>query len=158
MTSTEQTKRDQVRALAESLLAEYGLADWRVEWDGQRERAGRCNYRRRVVNLSSPLMTLWPWDEVDDTIRHEIAHALTPGAKHGPEWQAMCRRIGAVPVARYDGESLPRAAEKYVGTCPNGHKIYRNAKPRKPRSCGTCSEHYDPRYTFTYTLNVQERS
>jgi hypothetical protein len=33
----------------------------------------------------------------DDTCLHEIAHALTPFAGHGPVWQAMCMKIGANP-------------------------------------------------------------
>ena len=38
--------------------------------------------------------------EIRDTVLHEIAHALVgPEARHGPEWKAIAKRLGATPRA-----------------------------------------------------------
>ena len=34
-------------------------------------------------------------ESISDTILHEIAHALTQGAGHGPRWKRKCIEIGA---------------------------------------------------------------
>src|SRR6476659_8376122 len=88
-------------ALARQLLRQHGLHDWRFELDHARRRFGRCDYTHRRITLSRPLTLLNPLEEVRDTLLHEIAHALTPGAGHGPRWRAMCRQLGARPVRCY---------------------------------------------------------
>jgi hypothetical protein len=38
---------------------------------------------------------LWPW-QTRRVLLHEMAHAATPGAGHGPAWQAEMRRLAAL--------------------------------------------------------------
>ena len=97
--------------LARTLMAEHGLGDWSFAFDHARRRFGACNYTRRRISLSRPLVLLNEIDAVRDTILHEISHALCPGDKHGPRWRATCRRIGATPkrspLIDVSSESMP---------------------------------------------------
>jgi hypothetical protein len=85
-----------VEWFAYSLFKEHGLDDWRFEFDRAKMRAGLCDYSIKTIFLSIHYMmnpkTL-PW-HVRDTLLHEVAHALTPGAGHGPVWKETALRIG----------------------------------------------------------------
>jgi predicted SprT family Zn-dependent metalloprotease len=106
--------------LARQLMNQHGLSDWSFELDHARRRFGKCNYTQKQISLSKPLTFLNPMEEVRDTLLHEIAHALAPGAKHGPRWRAMCRQIGARPVRCYTDQSVvspPRRPAPYLFGC-----------------------------------------
>jgi predicted SprT family Zn-dependent metalloprotease len=89
------------QSLAKSLMNDHQLtaSGWRFKFDNAKLRCGVCNYRTKTIGLSRHYVSLNPIEPVRDTILHEIAHALTPGAGHGPVWRAMCQRIGAKPRA-----------------------------------------------------------
>lgn len=89
--------RQAARELARRLMAEHGVGDWDFAFDRARRRLGSCHPGRRRITLSGPLTDLNDEATVRDTLLHEIAHALTPGAGHGPAWRAACRRLGARP-------------------------------------------------------------
>lgn len=127
------------RALGLSLLAEHGLASWRLVFDRAKRRAGICRYDQSVIGLSAPLTALHDEAEVRDTILHEIAHALAgPSAGHGPRWQAIARRIGCSGQRCVPAES-PRVPGAWVGTCPAGHTSELHRRPVRVRSCSVCS-------------------
>jgi predicted SprT family Zn-dependent metalloprotease len=107
--------------LARDLLPQHGLHDWRFAFDHARRRFGRCDYTNRRITLSRALTFLNSADEVRDTLLHEIAHALTPGAKHGPRWRAKCREIGARPMRCFTEERVvtpARRPPRYWLGCP----------------------------------------
>jgi hypothetical protein len=57
------------------------------------------------VAVAAGLMAPGLEDQAMDTFLHEVAHALAGHkAGHGPEWKAMCRKLGACPerLARLD--------------------------------------------------------
>jgi len=102
-------------------MREHGLAGWRFAFDHARRRFGCCNFTRKTISLSRPLTLLNTEDEVRDTILHEIAHALTPRAGHGPAWRAMCVRIGAKPQRCYTEQQVvapPRRPAPLQIGCP----------------------------------------
>jgi predicted SprT family Zn-dependent metalloprotease len=143
--------------LANALLAEHGLTDvarpWTIKLSNSHRNAGVCWHSQHVIELSAPLASIWTEDNSRDTILHEIAHALTNDG-HGAEWRAVCRKIGARPSrcwGRYGEAAVP---EKYKGTCPKGHVIYRARKTRSMgrMSCGTCSRRFNPKYLFVWTM------
>jgi Zn-dependent membrane protease YugP len=89
-------------AIAKSKLIEHGLKDWSIvlmekKLSGGRNLHGQCSYRNKVIRLSWTMMAKHSEASVTDTILHEIAHALTPYAEHGPAWQRKCLEIGAKP-------------------------------------------------------------
>ncbi len=144
--------------LAKKLMVEHGLGKWEFKFDNAKRRFGLCSYVRRTIQLSRELTELNVVSEVEDTILHEIAHALSPcRAHHGPAWKKVCREIGARPSMYWDDEVVKAPPSKFIGTCPNcGREIKR--MQRRVLACGKCcKEHnggkYTPEYNYVYKLN-----
>ena len=90
----------QVAAMARALMDEHGLADWTFAFLEAERRLGDCHFQDRVIRLGRAHALDGSEAEIRDTVLHEIAHALAgPEARHGPEWKAIARRIGATPRA-----------------------------------------------------------
>ena len=87
--------RAAIRQLAESKLHEHGLSDWRIAFESSRQRCGLCMYKYKIIRLS---LSNHSEREILDTILHEVAHALTPGAGHGPDWQDRLIALGGNPA------------------------------------------------------------
>src|SRR5476649_706966 len=103
--------------LARDLMKQHGLIGWTFEFDHARRRFGCCNYTHRKITLSKSLTFLNGIEEVRDTVLHEIAHALTPGARHGVRWRRKCVEIGARAKRCFNDEhvvSLPRPPARYL--------------------------------------------
>lgn len=144
--------------LARDLMHHYGLHDWSFEFDRAKRRFGRCSHSRKLISLSKHLVALNDEHEVQDTILHEIAHALAGrGAGHGPEWRAMCREVGA-KVERCYTESVETPKHNWEGTCPNcGHMVTRMRLKgtTKTMACSSCCDRYsngkyDPAFMFMW--------
>ena len=131
--------------LAYDLLKEHGLYQkgWSFQWDNAKSRFGVCKYRSQVIGLSKPLTLANDETQVRDTILHEIAHALTPGAGHGPEWKRMCIKIGAKPERCYTEEDTNVIAGKYRAVCGGCGKTFNRHKkvPRGRRMACLCQNH-----------------
>lgn len=111
--------------LARQQMDQHGLVSWKVAVSRSKKTIGLCDYRQRTISLSYYAIPELSDEKVKDTILHEIAHALTPGAGHGAEWKAMCRRIGANPNRVYratqeEADSLASKA-KYTVICNGPH-------------------------------------
>jgi predicted SprT family Zn-dependent metalloprotease len=121
---------------ANNLLIEEGLygQGWKIVFDQAKSRAGNCNYVHKRITLSAPFARINSDEEVRDTFRHEIAHALAGrDAGHGPVWKAHAIRLGARPSYR--------ASENSVA--PQG---------RYRASCERCSEVLGTRHKRTKTM------
>ena len=139
-----------ILSLAGSLMSEHDeLEHWNVRLSGRmKTAAGMCDYNNNTISLSTAILSLWSQELVEDTILHEIAHALTPEAGHGHEWKAMCRQLGAKPERCFDGKDVPMPKPKWVGVCPNGHAV--PAHRRTKSSCSRCSRTFDPTLMFQW--------
>jgi predicted SprT family Zn-dependent metalloprotease len=140
-----------VRRMAEQLMMEHGVSGWSFSYDNAKRRFGACHYRKQAITLSRDLTeaNINKPDVIRDVILHEIAHALTPGAHHGPRWQAMAARIGARPERCYSSDDVTPVAAPYVGTCPAcGNRITAHRAPRRITACRKgCRQHNGGRYT-----------
>jgi predicted SprT family Zn-dependent metalloprotease len=126
----------EVARLANDLLVKYKLNDWRFRYDKAKCRAGCCKYRSKTITLSVNYVrsNLDKIEHIKDTILHEIAHALTPGASHGWQWKLKCREIGANPTRCYDGAKVSMPKGRWQATCPTCSKVY--YRHRKPKYLG----------------------
>ena len=91
--------------LTNALLAEYHLTDWTVEWDNDRILAGSSTQNTRRITLSRVMLAGRSDDVLIETIRHEVAHALTSG-NHDEEWLAVLVSLGGTgaPWTKYDAD------------------------------------------------------
>lgn len=96
--------KQEIEALGQAMLKEYGLSDWTVravreeDDDGDPEddiegSRGRCYYGEKLiwVNVRYADDALL----VRDILLHEITHALLgPGTGHGQEFRAKAKELG----------------------------------------------------------------
>jgi hypothetical protein len=147
--------------LALELMAQFGLLpNWYFKFDNAKGRFGGCHRSRTLryigglgfseisnslrqiaqggkITLSREMVLLNDRKQVEDCIRHEIAHALCPAkTRHGAEWKAMCIKTGANPE-RLCGEDVVRIEGDWSATCGVCGKVY--YKFKRPRG-----EYYCP--------------
>lgn len=81
---------------------------WKFAFNNRSVHVGLCSYSKRTIFLSKKWAEILSIEKSIDTILHEIAHAMTPDAHHGPVWKAACVKIGANPnrVADVNEEEL----------------------------------------------------
>lgn len=131
--------------LAVSLMQEHGLYErgWRFEFDFAKRRFGQCNYRRRTIKLSAELSYLNSYEQIRDTVLHEIAHALTPGANHGLAWQLKAAEIGCEPKCCYNREAVTQPERKVIyicDTCGKQIKRFRASAKMTRSACKHCCD------------------
>ena len=147
-----------------------------VGCDELAERVAVCWHRRlsstaglaRVASaqvLLNPKLREFP-DEVDRTLRHELAHLVAHGrakrrriAAHGPEWKQACADLGIPGESRCHTLPLPRRRvnRPHVYRCPACHFMLRRVRPintrRRRLACRDCCQQYskgrfDGRFEF----------
>jgi predicted SprT family Zn-dependent metalloprotease len=156
-------KLREIEEFAVELMDEYGLIEkgWTFKFDNAKVRFGCCNYTKRLITVSRNLAKINAEAEVLDTILHEIAHALTPGAEHGPVWKAKCIEVGARPQACYSGERVTRVPPKWTARCPKCDRLFRRHRLNKTLArnggCCPCVGGYDPEYRLHWVEN-QDRA
>ena len=148
----------QVENLAVNLMKEYGLIQggWRFTWCNTKRSYGWCNGTRRTISLSKAVTPHRKHENILNTIKHEIAHALVGvHNSHNHLWKRKCVEIGArpEPLAR-DIVSHEKIA-KWVGTCPVcEHKSYAYRKKKIRSSCWVCSPKFDERFVIVWKENI----
>lgn len=118
------------------LLAAHGLAGWRMGFDRARTRAGKCDYKNRVITLSGYYVFRADPADIRDTLLHEIAHALV-GPKHGHDavWAAKARAIGCSAMRCH---SLEFTRGRWLVRCPNGCFSAERHRRRANMVCKKC--------------------
>jgi predicted SprT family Zn-dependent metalloprotease len=127
------TSRELVQMTRE-LLDEHGVDGFDVKMNGRLTRAiGRTNFTMRVIEFSSKLAAVNDRSILENTVRHEVAHAIAGfKAKHGPEWKAACRLTGAEPVPCVAADSI-EGVGRWEAWC-TGCKKKVDRRQRKPKS------------------------
>lgn len=89
--------RFEAHRIAKDLLKLHRLDDWSVRMENNPEVSwlGLCDYKSKTIRLSAPHVDLNPEWKIIDTIKHEVAHALTPGHSHDNIWAAKAEELGA---------------------------------------------------------------
>src|SRR5258708_39873695 len=93
--------RQQATQLLRSLLDEQNLRDWKLSLtiDTYKPFLGMCDARNKRIILNAHHIDTHPDVEVINTIRHEVAHALTIGHAHDELWAAKARELGCDDVS-----------------------------------------------------------
>lgn len=140
--------------LALTLMEEFELLPaWKFEWDYARKRFGRCSFSKKVISLSRHLTKINPRRNVEETIRHEIAHAKDAEERgrsdHSNHWKRWALKCGAKPVRCYSSSHINTPEAPLYIFCPNCKQYiprYRKSKIARIYSCGRCSSSYNPDY------------
>lgn len=148
--------------LAISLLRQHGLLakGWKIKFDRARKRFGYCDERKKEISLSKPLVILNDRPQIEDTILHEIAHALAGyEAGHGDKWKAIARSIGCNAERGYDDTTVVQPLPKYQAVCKFCYRVVsRETMPKKPISCGRCYRQcYNPKYQLIFKPTDPQR-
>jgi predicted SprT family Zn-dependent metalloprotease len=137
----------EARELLRSLGAKRIATELRVEWNPRLQTAaGRADYRQKLISLN-PRLAEHP-EEVDRTLRHELAHILAQFrttrrriSPHGPQWQQACCDLGIAGEKRCHTLPFPakRCAPRLIYRCPNCRRDFpRVRKIKRTVACLAC--------------------
>jgi predicted SprT family Zn-dependent metalloprotease len=140
------------RQLLCSLGAKRIVTELRVEWNSRlRTAAGRADYRQKLISLN-PRLVEHP-EEIDRTLRHELAHFLAQFragrrriSPHGSEWQQACRDLGIAGEKRCHTLPFPakRHTPRFIYRCPNCRRDFpRVRKLKRTVACLACCRAYN---------------
>ena len=131
----------EISALARAFLARHQeqypgpLEGWNFAWDAALRRGGVCNYQDRIIGLSAAYALVAAREEIEDTILHEIAHAIVGGHhNHDQTWRDMALKIGCSAEVCHTVEF---AGLRWEGRCPNGCARIQRMR-RNKLVCRTC--------------------
>ena len=134
----------EVEGIALSLIGKFTgrsalKSRWTFGFDLAPSRAGVCRYNESRIDLSVSYCLAASRAEIEDTILHEIAHAIVgPRHNHDAVWKAKAREIGCI------GERCHRvqhSVPKWVGECGCGQQWFRQTLQRRMignRICAKC--------------------
>lgn len=166
--------KEEIVEYAKEKLEEYGLEDWDFEFNFRfKRKIGRCKCGDKTIELSGVWFIEIGMDRIveaggrkdfaEDTILHEIAHALDfldrGKSGHDWRWKEMARKVGADPTRT---ESIPDEIVKlkadWYRECPNcGEKYYYHKKPTAERACGKCcDEHNHGNFDERFIMEVKK--
>lgn len=129
----------EAETLALETMQKYGLDDWHFEWTRAKSFIGDCSHSVKRLRLSKPLTEANDVPVILDTVLHEIAHALVgPGVKHGPEWKAMARKLGAHPRHAAERGTVAAPPKRYRADHHCGRTFRRDRMPSSNLYCSKC--------------------
>jgi len=155
----EETARALLRGIGCAKLA----AAVQVQWHSRlRTTAGQAYYARSLVRMNPKLMQ-FGMEEVDKTLRHELAHLAARFragrrriAPHGAEWRQACRELGLADEKRCHDLPLPRTRQRarHWYQCRNCRRNYERVRPfRRAVAClECCRAHAHGRYDERFRL------
>lgn len=120
-----------IKRVASDLMDEHGLIEdgWTFRFHAKKRALATCYFKQKCIAYSKHFLDE-PYDQVRDTILHEIAHALVgPGHGHDITWQRMAIQVGANPsrtVETVSKKPRPNFVIKCDNpACPRPVKLYR---------------------------------
>ena len=96
--------KNEIKTAAEAVMNSYGLSGWTFKWTSSKVEFGFTDQDHHVIEASWKLFKSNGPAEFEDTLIHEISHALLPdpmAAAHGPEWVAKATELGVQNIDYY---------------------------------------------------------
>ena len=129
------------RYLADQLLDKTFVIDgksycardigYNFQWMNRKRTLGLCDYNKKLILLSEDYVFNNDVTLVEDTIRHELAHAFSyfifgrAGVGHNCYWRHVCVQVGANPQrCKSETDGLVVSAAKYVLRHKDTGEIY----------------------------------
>jgi len=167
------TLQERARTIFAALGCTKLAAEVQVRWNPRmRSTAGMAFAGKALVTLN-PRLREFGDEEVDRTLRHELAHLLARHragrrriSPHGAEWRQACIDLGLTDEKRCHDLPLPRRelARRHRYQCPGcGVEIHRVRPIRRKSAClACCRAHargcYDERFRFVKAPAVKSES
>ena len=124
--------------LARSKMDKYGLCDWKLELDYAKVRAGACHFTEKKISFSRHFLKNADQLNINDTILHEIAHALVgPMHGHNRVWKNMAKKVGCSAKRCH---TLEFSEYKWIRFCTNycwEQKVHRRKLNLICKKCGS---------------------
>ena len=130
-----------VETLARRLLAHHqaasGLgAEWTFGFDLSTVRGGVCRHEEQRIDLSVTFCQRATRAEIEDTLLHEIAHAIVGYEhRHDDVWKAKAREIGCTAERCHQ---VTHTLARWVGECGCGKRWFRQRLSRTLRYGALC--------------------
>ncbi len=142
LSSTRAQRLVDVRRLAYILFARHGLYDWQLTFNRGKRTMGWCLFGSRRIELSVHFIERNDEEVIQDTLLHEIAHALVgPGHGHDAIWKSKCLEIGARPERLSFEANMPEGRwQARCGQCGLLHHRHRRPKWMKGWYCSHCGK------------------
>lgn len=119
------TTKRRVTILFNELNQEYNLG-YTLKFSNARTVLGSCNWGTKVIKVSQKYLQTCSWDIIEDTIRHEIAHAIDAKRRgfssHDRVWKKVCLEVGADPSRTADIPKDMTPQKKYLQVCRKCNK------------------------------------
>ncbi len=105
-------ERTKAATLTRQELDKHGLQSWkvRITSDPNVPYLGLCSYKDRAIIINAHHVDIHDDENIIDTIKHEVAHALV-GSAHGHDetWRAKAKEIGCINTLPCSHLNLPEA-------------------------------------------------
>lgn len=134
---------------------------WKFEFNTRKRSAGLCDYRAKTISVSRWLLmqNLDKAVNFENTIRHELAHALDKAMggsnHHNNIWKAIARKVLCTAERCFKSEEISvKVTTKYTLICDACEKKTPSHKVHKRKSaCGDCCNNYNyGKYSDKYVL------
>lgn len=135
------TTQREARQRANILMNQHDLFGWSFGFDNAKARAGCTHGSLRKITLSRHFVAANGMERIEQTILHEIAHALV-GTGHGHDavWKAKAKEIGHTGDRLYKAADTVMPERSWIGTCACGewtrHRLTQRMRTATCAGCG----------------------
>lgn len=142
---------------AKQLMQEQGLVGWSFNWTKSISVLGRCKHHTKEIQLSLSATHAGSEEQVNNTILHEIAHALVgPHHGHNDVWRSKALSIGCNGQRCTEVAPENKIQKRYIVTCStHGEIVQREKMTSRKYSCHKCSPVFNPQYLLQIKYNPQ---
>lgn len=116
--------------MCDAKLKEYNLyqSGWRTIFSKSEKYIARCWFDKKRIEISSYFLDVRSKQDLEDSIKHEIAHALAgPDEGHGAKWVDQCILLGLKDPSPYC--QIPSVA--YLKAKSNNSLDAKDVKPKR---------------------------